>query len=148
MMLLALILAQSASTYIDGTTSPHTVVLDCRVVSLTADDVMRFAATVEYSGGSAGHNHHVHVRVKPVNNDFPSAETHPAEGGSFSNRPFAMVDSWRGQELFYSFELPSKPDFGSVAESGIARLDLMVGDYPGERIAAGLCTMSVESRTA
>ena len=143
-MLLALMVAQSASVFIEAGTLPHTVNLDCRAVSATAGAVMRFAATVEYSGSSAGENHHVRVLVKPVNNDFPEAETRPAEGGGFTNRPFAMDESWRGQRLFYSFELPET--VGSVSETGVARLDLMIGDHPGQRVAAGLCNMTVESQ--
>jgi hypothetical protein len=145
-MLFALVLAKSASTFIDSTTFPHTVALTCRVVSATSDDVLQFAATVDYSGGGPDHNHHTRVLVKPVNNDFPIAETRPVEGGRFSDKPVAMVDSWRGQELFYSFELPS--NVGAVHDMGVARMDIMVGGFPHQRIAAGPCTIKVEHHPA
>ena len=146
MMLAALIIVQGVSVSLEGSTLPHVVSLDCRAVTSSSDEILRVAASVEYSGGEPSENHHIRVTVEPVNSDFPRAETRPVwgQGRCFTNEPFAVVQNWRGQRLVYNFELPT--NLGSVAENGVARLDVMAGQTSNQRIATGLCAMTVESR--
>jgi len=147
MILLALSLSQAASTVIDTTRLPHTVNLECRALSATADEVLRFNATIEYSGDTGGNrNHHVRVLVEPDGNDFPTAlaMTTPEERRFYTRTPSASGE-WQDEYLRYQFNIPSQ--FGSVIDEGAVSLEVTMDDPYRTPLAAGICNMTVEVHT-